>query len=58
VKMLTAKQVARLLRVHTNTVYRWMKEDKTFPVVRHGRQVRVPEELLEKWIKGRAGSEA
>lgn len=49
-RMLTAQQVADILRVHKSTVYYWMRTRGDFPVVRSGRHVRVPEELLERWI--------
>lgn len=56
-KLLTAQEVADILRVHRNTVYLWVRSGE-LPAVRYGKLIRIPQDSLEKWIKGRAGSEA
>ncbi len=48
-KLLTAEEVARILRVPKLNVYRLVREGR-LPVVRIGRFVRVPEEELRAWI--------
>jgi len=48
-KLLTAKEVAAILRVPTLRVYE-LARARTIPCVRIGRQVRFPEDGLRVWI--------
>ncbi|HXX17965.1 MAG TPA: helix-turn-helix domain-containing protein [Candidatus Acidoferrum sp.] len=50
-KLLTVQEVATILRITPNTVYRWIKRDN-LPVVRLGYLVRVPLSAIEKLIAG------
>ena len=54
-RLLTIPEVSDLLRVPEARAYELARE-RTIPVVRIGRQVRVPEEALRRWIsKGGRG---
>lgn len=48
-KLLTVQEVATILRVTPNTVYRWIKRGR-LPVVRIGYLVRVPASAIENLI--------
>ena len=50
---LTASQVAELLQVSEKSVYRWAKEEPTFPVLRIAGTVRFPRERLLRWFRQR-----
>jgi excisionase family DNA binding protein len=50
-KLLTVQEVATILRVTPNTVYRWVKRGR-LPVVRLGYLVRVPASAIENLIPG------
>ncbi len=53
--LLTAPEVARILRVRTSRVYELAREG-LLPATRMGRQLRIDEALLRRWIK--SGGEA
>lgn len=48
--MLTSKEVAEKLSVHPSTVRRWIREGK-IESIRFGRDYKIPEEALEKFIR-------
>jgi DNA binding domain, excisionase family len=48
-KLLTIREVANILRVHTRTVYR-MVQDGAIGAIRVGTQWRVPESALHEYI--------
>ena len=48
-KLLTIPEVARVLHVRTERAYQLAREG-VLPVVRVGRQVRVAERALDRWI--------
>jgi excisionase family DNA binding protein len=48
-KLLTAEEVAKILRIPKLNVYRLVRE-RRLPAVRIGRFVRVPEEELRAWL--------
>ncbi len=50
---LTAVEVAALLQVDSKTVYRWAKQDASFPVLKIGGVVRFPRERLLRWLRER-----
>ena len=50
-RLLTAEEVAAIMSVDTRTVRRRIK-DKTLPIVRFGRLVRIRPEVLMALIKG------
>lgn len=50
-KLLTVQEVATILRITPNTVYRWIKRSR-LPVVRLGYLVRIPESAIENLIDG------
>jgi len=47
----TAKQVARFCKLHLNTVYRFIGEDKIPGVVRLNGAVRFRKSAILKWVK-------
>lgn len=49
IKLLTVYEVADLLKVHFNTVYELVRENK-IRYVRIGRQIRISEEALSEFI--------
>ena len=51
-KVLTVKEKADVLKVKPQWVYRMMRNDG-LPCIRLGRQIRVDEESLEKWLAER-----
>lgn len=51
VAFLTVDETAELLRVHRNTVYRWVREGR-LPSSRIGKQWRIPRRALEKLLEG------
>ena len=53
---LTANQVAQILQVSEKTVYRWAKDDPTFPMLKLGGTVRFPKERLTRWLEQRTQS--
>ena len=48
-KILTVKETADVLKVKPQWVYRMMSNDG-LPCIRLGRQIRVDEDSLKKWI--------
>lgn len=50
-KLLTVQEVATILRLTPNTVYRWIKRGQ-LPVVRLGYLVRVPASAIENLMAG------
>ena len=50
-RLLTVPEVAEVLGVSRNLVYRFVALDPTFSVVRLGRLVRVREGALARWIR-------
>lgn len=50
-RLLTVPEVAEVLGVSRNLVYRFVALDPTFPVIRLGRLVRVREGALARWIR-------
>lgn len=52
VKVLTVKETAELLKVKPQWVYRMMRHDG-LPCIRLGRQIRIDEDSLEKWVAER-----
>ena len=50
VRLLTVHEVADILRLTTEGVYRLARR-RAIPVVHVGRQVRVPEEGLRRWLE-------
>lgn len=48
-ELLTLEQVAKLLRLHTSTVYRMVKRGK-IPAVKVGRVWRFSRDALDKWL--------
>jgi len=53
-KLMTIKEVARLLKINEHTAYRYAKDGR-IPATRVGRNWRVLEEVLETWLKERSG---
>ncbi|HZP26086.1 MAG TPA: helix-turn-helix domain-containing protein [Dehalococcoidia bacterium] len=51
-RILTVKETADLLKVKPQWIYRMMRSDG-LPCIRLGRQVRVDQDSLEKWIAER-----
>jgi len=51
-KVLTVKETADVLKVKPQWVYRMMRNDG-LPCIRLGRQIRIDEESLEKWLAER-----
>jgi excisionase family DNA binding protein len=51
-KVLTVKETAEVLKVKPQWVYRMIRSDG-LPCIRLGRQVRVDEDFLEKWLAER-----
>jgi excisionase family DNA binding protein len=47
--LITVKEAADLLKVKPQWVYRMMRSDG-LPCIRLGRQVRIDEDSLEKWL--------
>jgi excisionase family DNA binding protein len=48
--LLTAAEVAQLLRIHLGTVYRLVKNNQ-LPGIRVGSDWRFSQEAIEKWMK-------
>jgi excisionase family DNA binding protein len=48
--MLTVQEVAELMGVHENTVYRWIRDDG-LPARRAGKLWRIRREDLETWTE-------
>ncbi len=46
---LTVHEVARLLKLHPNTIYRWAEEGSV-PSVHLGSMVRIPRKAFYEWI--------
>lgn len=53
-KLLTIKEVAKVLKINEHTAYRYAKDGK-IPATRVGRSWRVLESVLEDWLKERSG---
>jgi len=51
-KVLTVKETAEVLKVKPQWVYRMMRRDG-LPCIRLGRQIRIDEDSLEKWLEER-----
>jgi excisionase family DNA binding protein len=51
-KVLTVKETAEVLKVKPQWVYRMIRSDG-LPFIRLGRQIRVDEDSLEKWLAER-----
>jgi excisionase family DNA binding protein len=51
-KVLTVKETADVLKVKPQWVYRMMRRDG-LPCIRLGRQIRIDEDSLEKWLAER-----
>jgi len=49
VKVLTVKETAEVLKVKPQWVYRMIRSDG-LPFIRLGRQIRIDESSLEKWL--------
>jgi excisionase family DNA binding protein len=52
-QLLTAEEVARLLRVPKATLYAWRYQSKGPPAVRVGRHLRYRPGDVEEWLVGR-----
>jgi predicted DNA-binding transcriptional regulator AlpA len=55
VLMLTPAQVAALLGITTQTLWRWGKRDDGPPYVGNGRTRRYRHDEVQEWIAARAG---
>lgn len=53
-ELLTVSETAKRLKLGRSTVY-LMAQRGDLPVVRFGAAVRIPAELLDRWIKQRKG---
>ena len=51
-KVLTVKETADVLKVKPQWVYRMVRSDG-LPCIRLGRQIRIDEDSLEKWLAER-----
>ena len=51
-------EAAEAMGVCEPTLFKIMKEDPTFPRVKHGRTVLIPVRELEKWLADRAKNES
>ncbi len=49
-ELLTVDDVAAVLRVPKSTLYQWSYQGEGPPVVRVGRHLRYPGDLLDAWI--------
>jgi excisionase family DNA binding protein len=49
-ELLTVDEVAAVLRVPKSTLYQWSYQGEGPPVVRVGRHLRYPGDLLDAWI--------
>jgi len=49
-ELLTADEVAGVLKVPKSTLYQWSYQGEGPPVVRVGRHLRYPSDLLDGWI--------
>ena len=49
-ELLTVDQVATVLKVPKATLYQWSYQGEGPPVVRIGRHLRYPSDLLDTWI--------
>ena len=50
IELLTIDDVAALLKVPKSTLYQWSYQGEGPPVVRIGRHLRYPSDLLADWI--------
>jgi excisionase family DNA binding protein len=50
IELLTIDDVAALLKVPKSTLYQWSYQGEGPPVVRIGRHLRYPRDLLDDWI--------
>lgn len=48
-QLLTVKELAEVLRVHTQTIYEWMVNGK-IPYIKLGRAVRFDPEAINQWL--------
>ncbi len=51
---LTITDAAAALSVSRQTVYRYMRDDPTFPLFKVGRSVRISAEGLREWVRHQA----
>jgi len=51
VTWLTINEVAAHLRVSPKTLYRLVERDRSFPAIKVGGLLRVPQERLERWLE-------
>lgn len=56
-KLLTAKEVAEILKVSSFTVNRWRKEENPVPFLQVGRQARFEIEKVVEWLESKQRSE-
>ena len=56
-KLLTTKEVAEILGVHSATVARWKKEKNPVPYLQVGRQIRFEIEKVIEWLEIKKESE-
>ncbi len=55
-KILTIKEVAKILKINEHTAYRYAKEGR-IPATRVGRNWRMIEEVMEDWLTKKAGKD-
>ena len=55
-KILTIKEVAKILKINEHTAYRYAKEGR-IPATRVGRNWRMIEEIMEDWLTKKAGKD-
>ena len=48
---LTISEAAAALSVSRQTIWRWTRDDPTFPLFRIGRSVRISTEGLRQWVQ-------
>ena len=50
-QLLSGEQIAKMLNVHSKTIYRWMEKGEFPQAVRFGHQYRWREAEVNKWIE-------
>lgn len=55
--LLTTAEVAKILRVHPNTVYAWRRDNKGPKAFQLGRTLRFRREDVESWIAEQGGAD-
>ena len=53
-ELLTRKEAAEKMKISLPTLDR-LAAKSDFPIVRLGRSVKIPDELLDKWVKANVG---